>query len=103
MELRRLRWSFPPCPGNLRVALKSFGYQRFWGFGLSPKQLWGRGREPSQTPKFPAPFPWGGKRLSSVAVALSPALLGWGLSPMNCNLQLFYLIFTVWVSLPDSL
>jgi hypothetical protein len=26
--------------------------------------------------------------LLSVAVALSPALLGWGLSPVNCNLKI---------------
>ena len=34
-ELRRLRWSFPPCPEIRRVDVKSFGYQQLFGFGLS--------------------------------------------------------------------
>jgi hypothetical protein len=40
-----------------------------------------RGREPSQTPKFPAPFPREGKHLFSVIVALSLTFLGWRRHP----------------------
>ena len=46
--------------------------------GVSRAQTaWERGIEPSQTPKFLPPFPWEGRRLFLVTVALSPRLLGW--------------------------
>lgn len=84
-KLRRLRWFFPPCPQMLQVAVKSLGYQHLGGSELTSRQLRERGREPSQTPKFPAPFPRGSHRVFSVAVALSPSLLGWVLSPASRN------------------
>ena len=57
--------------------------------GVSRAQTaWERGIEPSQTPKFLPPFPWEGRRLFLVTVALSPSLLGWGLSPVNPIFQI---------------
>ena len=86
-KLRRLRWFFPPCPPNALDCCEKPWVSVTWGSELTSKQLRERGQETSQTPKFPAPFPRGGKRLFSVPVALSPALLGWGLSPGNSNLK----------------
>ncbi len=69
------RWLFLPCFGMLGVTLGILGVSGRFGFGSCSARLWERGQEPSQTPKFPAPFPGGGGYLFSVAVALSPSSL----------------------------
>jgi len=60
----------------LAESRKQGGMASFSGV-TRPKAAWERGIEPSQTPKFLPPFPWEGRRLFLVTVALSPRLLGW--------------------------
>ena len=56
---------------RLAESRKQGGMASFSGV-TRPKAAWERGIEPSQTPKFLPPFPWEGRRLFLVTVALSP-------------------------------
>ena len=58
-ELRRLRWSFPPCPEILWVAVKSFGHQILLEFLTLSKALLGKGAGTISNAEVSRPLPPG--------------------------------------------